>query len=178
VDLNDDFVIFKTTFFENKDKEQEFPKATGFARQHKSEHKSWFEMAQTKSIGRCLRFVFSVETTQEEMIGIAPSKDSKPVNEANVDVIEGKSEEKSDILGDAAEKNESRTGITREHILQAYANSVKSTAMELVEDNKDKAKELYERALQEVGILESELDHTNSEMVRKELENQLQYLKR
>jgi predicted transcriptional regulator len=112
------------------------------------------------------------------MIGIAPSKDSKPVNEANVDVIEGKSEEKSDILGDAAEKNESRTGITREHILQAYANSVKSTAMELVEDNKDKAKELYERALQEVGILESELDHTNSEMVRKELENQLQYLKR
>lgn len=185
VDLNDDFVIFKTTFFENKDKEQEFPKATGFARQHKSEHKSWFEMAQTKSVGRCLRFVFSVETTQEEMIGIAPSKDSKPVNEANVDVIEGKSEEKSDILGDAAEKNEARTGITREHILKAYANSLKSKAMDLVEidsitsaDQKDKAKELYERALQEVGILENELDHNNSEMVRKELENQLQYLKR
>jgi hypothetical protein len=183
VDLGEDFVIFKTTFFENK--EDEVPKATGFARQHKTDHNSWFEMCQTKSQGRTLRIVFSEDTVAEEMIGIAPSKDSKPVNEANVGVIEGKSEEKSDILGEAAEKNESRTGITREHILKAYANSLKSKAMDLVEndsitsaDQKDKAKELYERALQEVGILESELDHNNSEMVRKELENQLESLKR
>ena len=62
------------------------------------------------------------------------------------------------------------------HNFENARKTVEQQQAELAQ--KDKAKELYERALQEVGIIESELDHTNSEMVRKELENQLQYLKR
>jgi hypothetical protein len=178
VDIGEDFVVFKTTFFENK--EDEAPKATGFARQQKGDHNSWFEMGETKSRGRCLRIVFSEDTVAEEMIGIAPSKHDKQGSEANVSVIEGKSEEKSsDILGDAAKKLENdKPKVTREHIVKAYANTIKNKAMELVGDDTASAKELYERALQEVGILEDELDHNNSLMVRNELENQLESLNR
>ena len=172
---SDDFVVFKSSFYETN--EDTDPKATGFARQHKSEHKSWFEMAETKSRGRCLRIVFSADTTQEEMIGIAPSKDSKPVNEANVSVMEGKSDEKSsDILGDAAKKQKAVVLPTKSHITKAYAHSLKEKCMELVGDDKAAAKELYERALQEVGIIESELNHKNSQEMRHELENQLDSL--
>ena len=177
-DIGEDFVVFKSSFFVNK--EDTVAKATGFARQQKGDHNSWFEMAQTKSIGRCLRIVFSEDTVAEEMIGIAPSKHDKQGSEANVSVIEGKSEEKSsDILGDAAKKLENdKPKVTREHIVKAYANTIKNKAMELVGDDTSSAKELYERALQEVGILEDELDHNNSLMVRNELENQLESLKR
>ena len=117
----DDFVVFKSSFYETN--EETYPKATGFARQHKSEHKSWFEMAETKSRGRCLRIVFSEDT-----------------------------------------------------VIKAYAHNLKEKCMELVGDDKASAKELYERALQEVGIIEAELNHKNSQDMQYEIKKQLDSL--
>jgi hypothetical protein len=175
VAYGDDWVIFKSSFYENK--EDTDPKATGFARQHKSEHKSWFEMAETKSRGRCLRIVFSEDTVAEEMVGIAPSKHDKQVSQGVASVMGGKSDEKSsDILGDAAKKQDEVLLPNKTHITKAYAHSLKEKCMELVGDDKAAAKELYERALQEVGIIESELNHKNSQDMRYELENQLDSL--
>jgi hypothetical protein len=171
----DDFVVFKSSFYETN--EETDPKATGFARQHKSEHKSWFEMCQTKSIGRCLRIVFSEDTVAEEMVGIAPSKHDKQVSQGVASVMEGKSEEKSsDILGDAAKKQEEVTLPNKTHIVKAYAHNLKEKCMELVGDDKASAKELYERALQEVGIIEAELNHKNSQDMQYEIKKQLELL--
>ena len=171
----DDFVVFKSSFYESN--EDTNPKATGFARQHKSEHKSWFEMCQTKSIGRCLRIVFSEDTVAEEMIGIVPSKHDKQGSEANVSVMEDKTEDKlSDILGDAAKKQEEVVLPNKTHIVKAYAHNLKEKCMELVGDDKASAKELYERSLQELGIIEADLNHKNSQDMRHEIENQLDSL--
>tara|TARA_R110002153_G_scaffold176448_2_gene329656 strand:+ start:314 stop:955 length:642 start_codon:yes stop_codon:yes gene_type:complete len=171
----DDFVVFKSSFYETN--EETYPKATGFARQHKSEHKSWFEMAETKSRGRCLRIVFSEDTVAEEMVGIAPSKYDKQVSQGVASVMEGKSEEKSsDILGDAAKKQDEVVLPNKTHIIKAYAHNLKEKCMELVGDDKASAKELYERALQEVGIIEAELNHKNSQDMQYEIKKQLDSL--
>ena len=72
IGYGDDWAIFKSSFFENKDDVE--PKATAYAKQTSKDHNSWFEMCNTKANGRCLRIVFSESTLAEEMIGIAPSK--------------------------------------------------------------------------------------------------------
>lgn len=175
VAYGDDWVIFKSSFYENK--EDTDPKAVAYAKQTSKDHSSWFEMANTKSNGRTLRIVFSEEPVAEEMVGIVPSIHDKQVSQDKVTVMEGKSEEKSsDILGDAAKKQDEVILPNKTHIVKAYAHNLKEKCMELVGDDKASAKELYERALQEVGIIESELNHKNSQEMRHELENQLDSL--
>lgn len=175
VGYGDDWVIFKSSFYENKEDTE--PKAVAYAKQTSKDHNSWFEMANTKSNGRTLRIVFSEDTVAEEMIGIVPSKHDKQGSVANVSVMEDKTEDKlSDILGDAAKKQEEVVLPNKTHIVKAYAHNLKEKCMELVGDDKASAKELYERSLQELGIIESELNHKNSQDMRHEIENQLDSL--
>ncbi len=57
VGYGDDWVIFKSSFYETKEDAE--PKAVAYAKQTSKDHNSWFEMANTKANGRTLRIVFS-----------------------------------------------------------------------------------------------------------------------
>ena len=65
IDISDSYVVFKTSFFINS----EAPlKCTGHARVEKTPaNPHWFEKAETKSRGRCLRVLLSAGVTKEEM---------------------------------------------------------------------------------------------------------------
>ena len=151
VDNGDDWVIFKSSFYENKEDTE--PKATGYARQTKADHNSWFEMASTKANGRCLRVVFSESTTAEEMIGIAPSKDAPK-----------KSIEKE--LDKAGIEYED-VSVSKSHVI----NNIKSFAMDLASENKTNAANWYAQALGELGINETQLDINNMQTVKNKLQD-------
>ena len=66
VDFGENHVVFKTTFWE--DSEAKSAKCTGHSRLDKSSNNPhWFEKAETKSRGRCLRVLLSAGVTKEEM---------------------------------------------------------------------------------------------------------------
>lgn len=152
VDNGDDWVIFKSSFYENKEDTE--PKATGYARQTKADHNSWFEMASTKANGRCLRVVFSESTTAEEMIGIAPSKEA----------TSQKSIEKE--LDKAGIEYED-VSVSKTHVI----NNIKSFAMDLASENKTNAANWYAQALGELGINETQLDINNMQTVKNKIQD-------
>jgi hypothetical protein len=153
VDNGDDWVIFKSSFYENKEDTE--PKATGYARQTKADHNSWFEMASTKANGRCLRVVFSESTTAEEMIGIAPSKEAAPKK--------------------SIEKELDKAGIEFEDVsvsqISCYKQHEKSFAMDLASENKTNAANWYAQALGELGINEKQLDINNMQTVKNKIQD-------
>ena len=151
VDNGDDWVIFKSSFYENKEDTE--PKATGYARQTKADHNSWFEMASTKANGRCLRVVFSESTTAEEMIGIAPSKDAPK-----------KSIEKE--LDKAGMEYED-VSVSKSHII----NNIKSFAMDIANEDKTNAANWYAQALGELDISEARLDINNMQTVKNKIQD-------
>ena len=151
VDNGEDWVIFKSSFYENKEDTE--PKATGYARQTKADHNSWFEMASTKANGRCLRVVFSESTTAEEMIGIAPSKDAPK-----------KSIEKE--LDKAGMEYED-VSVSKSHII----NNIKSFAMDIANEDKTNAANWYAQALGELDISEARLDINNMQTVKNKIQD-------
>jgi len=153
VDNGDDWVIFKSSFYENKEDTE--PKATGYARQTKADHNSWFEMASTKANGRCLRVVFSEsDATAEEMIGIAPSKEA----------TSQKSIEKE--LDKAGIEYED-VSVSKTHVI----NNIKSFAMDLASENKTNAANWYAQALGELGINDKQLDINNMQTVKNKIQD-------
>jgi len=78
IDISDSYVVFKTSFFINS----EAPlKCTGHARVEKTPaNPHWFEKAETKSRGRCLRVLLSAGVTKEEMEDVDLLNADKPVN--------------------------------------------------------------------------------------------------
>lgn len=64
LDVSDSHVVFKSSFY--VDGETDIPKCTGHSRlQAPKDH--WFEKAETKSRGRCLRVLLGAGVTKEEM---------------------------------------------------------------------------------------------------------------
>jgi hypothetical protein len=153
VDNGEDWVIFKSSFYENKEDTE--PKATGYARQTKADHNSWFEMASTKANGRCLRVVFSEsDATAEEMIGIAPSKEAAPKKSIEKE-LEKAGIEYEDV------------SVSKSHVI----NNIKSFAMDLASENKTNAANWYAQALGELGINETQLDINNMQTVKNKIQD-------
>ena len=188
----DDWVIFKSSFFENKDDLE--PKATAYAKQTNKDHNSWFEMANTKANGRCLRIVFSETTLAEEMIGIVPSKDDvdtipvndnkssdKPLNqgvkykyegytsnkEQNIDKLQNKINllEKDGLVEDVSMK------------LQAVMDNIKDFALDLTNGDLEKARQLFAQALGEMGMNKKEVNISNLQTIKNKMQDIITFSK-
>jgi len=72
LEIGEDFVVFKTSFYENAD--TDIVKCTGHARQSKVDHAHWFEKCEQKSRGRCLRVLLGKGVTAEEMEDVSISE--------------------------------------------------------------------------------------------------------
>jgi len=158
VGYGDDWVIFKSSFFENKDDVE--PKATAYAKQTSKDHNSWFEMANTKANGRCLRIVFSESTLAEEMIGIAPSK--KEVKEAPKKTsLEKKVEhlEAEGLVEDISMK------------AQAVMDNIKDFAMEITNQDLDLARNYTAQALGSMGMSKTEVSINNLQSVKNKIQD-------
>jgi hypothetical protein len=155
IGYGDDWVIFKSSFYETKEDTE--PKAVAYAKQTSKDHNSWFEMANTKANGRCLRIVFSESTLAEEMIGIAPSKDAAP-EKFNLDK-----------KVEALEAEGLVTDIS--HKAQAVMNSIKDFAMDCTAQDLDKARLYTASALTELGIRKEDVSITNLQAVKDKIQD-------
>jgi hypothetical protein len=155
IGYGDDWVIFKSSFYETKDDTE--PKAVAYAKQTSKDHNSWFEMANTKANGRCLRIVFSESTLAEEMIGIVPSKDAAP-EKSNLDK-----------KVEALEAEGLVTDIS--HKAQAVMNSIKDFAMDCTAQDLDKARLYTASALTELGIRKEDVSITNLQAVKDKIQD-------
>jgi len=158
VGYGDDWVIFKSSFFENKDDLE--PKATAYAKQTSKDHNSWFEMCNTKANGRCLRIVFSETTLAEEMIGIVPSKNEVPTApkktnlEAKIEMLEAEG-----LVEDIS------------HRTQAVLDNLKDFALSVSAQDIDQARKITAEALGQLGIASNEIDINNLQSIKNKIQD-------
>lgn len=156
IGYGDDWAIFKSSFFENKDDVE--PKATAYAKQTSKDHNSWFEMANTKANGRCLRIVFSESTLAEEMIGIAPSKTEvkeapkKTSLEKKVEYLEAEG-----LVEDVTNKKSGLMLNLKEHSLGVTGNDL------------DKARAITAEALSTMGLSKAEVSINNLQSIKNKI---------
>ena len=155
VGYGDDWVIFKSSFYETKDDVE--PKATAYAKQTSKDHNSWFEMANTKANGRCLRIVFSESTLAEEMIGIAPRKDAAPKKKSLDEKV--KELEAEGLVEDITDSK------------QAIMNNIKEFAMEITNQDLDKARAFTAQALGALGMNKTEVSFANMQSVKNKIQD-------
>lgn len=155
IDLNDNFVVFKTMFY--KDEDAIDPKCTGHGSKASTEQ-HWLEKAEQKSRGRCLRVLFGSEPTQEEMEGIVPTKDSTP-KIAPKTKLEAKVEE---LVATGIVKDVSTS---KTHVI----NNVKSHAMTVAQNNETNAKNWYAEALSKMDLTENDLNIDNLQSVKNKI---------
>jgi hypothetical protein len=160
VGYGDDWVIFKSSFYEAKDDVE--PKATAYAKQTSKDHNSWFEMANTKANGRCLRIVFSESTLAEEMIGIAPSKDAAPQKEAPKKKTLDEKVKELEAEGLVEDITDSK---------QAIMNNIKEFAMEITNQDLDKARAFTAQALGALGMNKTEVSFANMQSVKNKIQD-------
>ena len=155
VGYGDDWVIFKSSFYETKEDAE--PKAVAYAKQTSKDHNSWFEMANTKANGRTLRIVFSESTLAEEMIGIAPSKDAAPKK----------------ITLDQKVKELEAEGLVEDitDSKQAIMNNIKEFAMEITNQDLDKARAFTAQALGALGMNKTEVSFANMQSVKNKIQD-------
>ena len=158
VGYGDDWVIFKSSFFENKDDLE--PKATAYAKQTSKDHNSWFEMANTKANGRCLRIVFSESTLAEEMIGIVPSKNEAPTAPKKTD-LEAKIEmlEAEGLVKDVSNRT------------QAVMGNLKDFALSVTAQDIDEARKITAEALGQLGIAKYDVDIKNLQLIKNKIQD-------
>jgi hypothetical protein len=158
VGYGDDWVIFKSSFFENKDDLE--PKATAYAKQTSRDHNSWFEMANTKANGRCLRIVFSESTLAEEMIGIVPSKNEAPTApkktnlEAKIEMLEAEG-----LVEDVSSRS------------QAVMGNLKDFALSVTAQDLDEARKITAEALGQLGIAKDDVDINNLQSIKNKIQD-------
>ena len=158
VGYGDDWVIFKSSFFENKDDLE--PKATAYAKQTSKDHNSWFEMANTKANGRCLRIVFSESTLAEEMIGIVPSKNEAPTTskktnlEAKIEMLEAEG-----LVEDISSR------------FQAVMGNLKDFALSVTAQDLDEARKITAEALGQLGIAKDDVDINNLQSIKNKIQD-------
>jgi len=158
IGYGDDWVIFKSSFYENKDDLE--PKATAYAKQTSKDHNSWFEMANTKANGRCLRIVFSETTLAEEMIGIVPSKNEVPTApkktnlEAKIEMLEAEG-----LVEDIS------------HRTQAVLDNLKDFALSVSAQDIDEARKITAEALGQLGIASNQIDINNLQSIKNKIQD-------
>jgi hypothetical protein len=155
VGYGDDWVIFKSSFYETKEDAE--PKAVAYAKQTSKDHNSWFEMANTKANGRCLRIVFSESTLAEEMIGIAPSKEAAPQKKTLDEKV--KELEAEGLVEDITDSK------------QAIMNNIKEFAMEITNQDLDKARAFTAQALGALGMNKTEVSFANMQSVKNKIQD-------
>ena len=155
VGYGDDWVIFKSSFYETKEDTE--PKATAYAKQTSKDHNSWFEMANTKANGRTLRIVFSESTLAEEMIGIAPSKEAAPKKKSLDEKV--KELEAEGLVEDITDSK------------QAIMNNIKEFAMEITNQDLDKARAFTAQALGALGMNKTEVSFANMQSVKNKIQD-------
>ena len=155
VGYGDDWVIFKSSFYETKDDAE--PKAVAYAKQTSKDHNSWFEMANTKANGRTLRIVFSESTLAEEMIGIAPSKEAAPQKKTLDKKV--KELEAEGLVEDITDSK------------QAIMNNIKEFAMEITNQDLDKARAFTAQALGALGMSKTEVSFANMQSVKNKIQD-------
>ena len=160
VGYGDDWVIFKSSFYETKEDAE--PKAVAYAKQTSKDHNSWFEMANTKANGRTLRIVFSESTLAEEMIGIAPSKDAAPKKEAPKKKTLDKKVKELEAEGLVEDITDSK---------QAIMNNIKEFAMEITKQDLDKARAFTAQALGALGMSKTEVSFANMQSVKNKIQD-------
>ena len=160
VGYGDDWVIFKSSFYETKDSAE--PKATAYAKQTSKDHNSWFEMANTKANGRCLRIVFSESTLAEEMIGIAPSKDAAPKKEAPKKKTLDEKVKELEAEGLVEDITDSK---------QAIMNNIKEFAMEITNQDLDKARAFTAQALGILNMSKNDVSFGNMQSVKNKIQD-------
>ena len=155
VGYGDDWVIFKSSFYETKEDAE--PKAVAYAKQTSKDHNSWFEMANTKANGRTLRIVFSESTLAEEMIGIAPSKEAAPKKKSLDEKV--KELEAEGLVEDITDSK------------QAIMNNIKEFAMEITNQDLDKARAFTAQALGALGMSKTEVSFANMQSVKNKIQD-------
>ncbi len=155
VGYGDDWVIFKSSFYETKEDTE--PKAVAYAKQTSKDHNSWFEMANTKANGRTLRIVFSESTLAEEMIGIAPSKEAAPQKKTLDEKV--KELEAEGLVEDITDSK------------QAIMNNIKEFAMEITNQDLDKARAFTAQALGALGMSKTEVSFANMQSVKNKIQD-------
>ncbi len=155
VGYGDDWVIFKSSFFETKEDTE--PKAVAYAKQTSKDHNSWFEMANTKANGRTLRIVFSESTLAEEMIRIAPSKEAAPQKKTLDEKV--KELEAEGLVEDITDSK------------QAIMNNIKEFAMEITNQDLDKARTFTAQALGAMNMSKTEVSFANMQSVKNKIQD-------
>lgn len=160
VGYGDDWVIFKSSFYEHKEDTE--PKATAYAKQTSKDHNSWFEMANTKANGRCLRVVFSESTLAEEMIGIVPSKN---------EVVEAPKKEQSSLDKKVAELE--AEGLVKDISMkkQAIMDNIKDFALGVANQDLDLARNYTAQALGQMGINKNDVDINNLQTIKNKIQD-------
>ena len=176
IGYGDDWAIFKSSFFENKDDVE--PKATAYAKQTSKDHNSWFEMANTKANGRCLRVIFSESTLMEEMINIAPSKTKST---KLIDSSGGQVKDLGSISYNPPEKTSLEKKV--EHLeaeglvedismkAQAVMDNIKDFAMEITNQDLDLARNYTAQALGSMGMNKTEVSINNLQSVKNKIQD-------
>ena len=155
IGYGDDWVIFKSSFYETKDDTE--PKAVAYAKQTSKDHNSWFEMANTKANGRCLRIVFSESTLAEEMIGIAPSKKAAPKEKTLDQKV--KELEAEGLVEDITDKT------------QAIMDNIKDFALNIAKQDLDLARNYTAQALGAMNMSKTDVSINNLQSVKNKIQD-------
>ena len=174
IGYGDDWAIFKSSFFEFKEDDE--PVATAYAKQTSKDHNSWFEMANTKANGRCLRIVFSESTLAEEMIGIAPSKSQST---KLIDSSGGKVKDLGSITYNPPEKTSLEKKVEHleaEGLVEDISNkksalmlNLKDYSLGVTGNNLDKARAITAEALSTMGISKEEVSINNLQSIKNKI---------
>ena len=114
-------------------------------------------MANTKANGRTLRIVFSESTLAEEMIGIAPSKEAAPKKKSLDEKV--KELEAEGLVEDITDSK------------QAIMNNIKEFAMEITNQDLDKARAFTAQALGALGMSKTEVSFANMQSVKNKIQD-------
>lgn len=153
LDSGSDYVVFKTSFYETND--TEIAKCTGHARQSKTDHQSWFEKAEQKSRGRCLRVLLGSEPTYEEMEDVV-IQETKVSEKSNLQK-KVKHLEAEGLVEDVSNKK------------SALMGNIKDFAMGITGNNLDKARAITAEALSTMGISKDEVSINNLQSVKNKI---------
>lgn len=153
LDSGVDYVVFKTSFYETAD--SQIAKCTGHARQSKTDHQSWFEKAEQKSRGRCLRVLLGSEPTYEEMEDVVIQETKAPEKtslEKKVEHLEAEG-----LVEDISNKT------------SALMLNLKDYSLGVTGNNLDKARAITAEALSTMGISKAEVSINNLQSIKNKI---------
>jgi len=153
VEKTDKMVVFKTSFYT---KDNVSPKCTGHGSKYSTED-HWLEKAEQKSRGRCLRVLLGSEPTAEEMEGIVPSKEAAPQKKTLDEKV--KELEAEGLVEDITDSK------------QAIMNNIKEFAMEITNQDLEKARAFTAQALGALGMSKTEVSFANMQSVKNKIQD-------